>query len=255
VSGTSDDLETEKTIAGLKANAITMLMVQYNYPYSMSEDCYKQLAGATGGAAVLGGGGASLADQVDALVERESRQINRVDLKVDSGCKLNVAFDPAPPYGPMNAPADIGFREKIGAGPSLPAGSHHCTVTAVADGADRATEAINAAVRPSNQCTINGTSGNDRIHGTPGDDVICAGSGDDVVYGGGGHDRVYAGSGNDVVYGGSGDDALYGGSGNDRLYGQGATTDSSASRARPPRRRPRQGPWRRRHGQRHGRRR
>jgi hypothetical protein len=68
-------------------------------------------------------------------------------------------------------------------------------------------------------CTIQGTSGNDRLNGTAGDDVICGEGGDDVLDGGGGRDVVFGDAGDDRVAGGRGDDTLYGGGGDDTLAG------------------------------------
>jgi acetyl esterase/lipase len=70
-------------------------------------------------------------------------------------------------------------------------------------------------------CTINGTSGDDRLVGTNGNDVICGLGGDDAVWGRGGDDVALGGSGDDRLYGGRGDDVLDGGEGSDRLYGGG----------------------------------
>jgi hypothetical protein len=68
-------------------------------------------------------------------------------------------------------------------------------------------------------CTIQGTSGDDRLNGTARDDVICGEGGDDVVDGGGGRDVVFGDAGEDKVAGGRGDDTLYGGEGDDTLAG------------------------------------
>jgi Putative glucoamylase/RTX calcium-binding nonapeptide repeat (4 copies)/Protein of unknown function (DUF3131) len=68
-------------------------------------------------------------------------------------------------------------------------------------------------------CTIQGTSGDDRLNGTARDDVICGEGGEDVVDGGGGRDVVFGDAGDDKVAGGLGDDTLYGGEGDDNLAG------------------------------------
>jgi Putative glucoamylase/RTX calcium-binding nonapeptide repeat (4 copies)/Protein of unknown function (DUF3131) len=68
-------------------------------------------------------------------------------------------------------------------------------------------------------CTIQGTSGDDRLYGTARDDVICGEGGEDVVDGGGGRDVVFGDAGDDRVAGGLGDDTLYGGEGDDNLAG------------------------------------
>jgi Tol biopolymer transport system component len=83
-------------------------------------------------------------------------------------------------------------------------------------------------VRRSNQCRIDGTSGDDFLTGTPyydlvygynGNDSIFAGNGDDVVYGGNGNDQIGGGPGNDLIDGGPGNDILSGSIGNDVIYG------------------------------------
>ncbi|MUN62891.1 hypothetical protein GMA12_07015 [Kocuria sediminis] len=76
-----------------------------------------------------------------------------------------------------------------------------------------------AAPRHGAGCTIQGTSGADRLVGTPQDDVICGEQGDDLVSGGGGDDTVVGGNGQDVLFGGPGADVLQGGNGKDLLIG------------------------------------
>ena len=145
IVGTPDDLETENTIAGLNANNITLLMIRYNNAIPLA--CYKQLAGATGGDAVDAGSGSSLSDEIVSLVNARAAQINRVDLEVScSPPGLSVSFTPPPPYGPFTAPVDISFVETVTA-PAVP-GNFSCTVTAVVDGARRATQVINVNVTP-----------------------------------------------------------------------------------------------------------
>jgi RTX calcium-binding nonapeptide repeat (4 copies) len=77
---------------------------------------------------------------------------------------------------------------------------------------------------PRAECTIAGTSGDDRIEGTRGNDVICGFGGDDVIHGAGGLDVIDGANGDDRMRGGSGDDALLLGlRGNDRLNGNSGT--------------------------------
>ncbi|GEO95536.1 VWA domain-containing protein [Kocuria turfanensis] len=76
-----------------------------------------------------------------------------------------------------------------------------------------------AAPRHGAECTIQGTSGADRLVGTTQDDVICGEQGDDFIFGGGGNDTVVGGNGQDVLFGGPGADVLEGGNGKDLLIG------------------------------------
>jgi hypothetical protein len=68
-------------------------------------------------------------------------------------------------------------------------------------------------------CTIDGTSGDDRLTGTARDDVICAGAGRDRIDGRGGDDAIFGDAGDDRVEGGAGQDTLYGDDGADQLSG------------------------------------
>lgn len=77
------------------------------------------------------------------------------------------------------------------------------------------------SLAPQAECTVVGTSGNDRILGSSGNDVICGLGGNDVVIGGGGRDLVDGADGADRLGGGAGGDLLLGLRGNDRLAGGG----------------------------------
>ena len=67
----------------------------------------------------------------------------------------------------------------------------------------------------SRECTIQGTSGPDRLIGTPGDDVICGGAGKDEIRGRGGDDIIFGDAGHDDIRGNKGDDRILGGRGRD----------------------------------------
>lgn len=131
-------ISSDSEIAGLNANDITLLMI--NYASQLS--CYQQLAGATGGTAVNSGG--DLSGEIIAAINAAGSHITSVNLVVSAGCPLGVSFNPSPPYGPFTAPVDIGFQETITA-PTTP-GSYSCTVTAIVDGTARAVQNINAVV-------------------------------------------------------------------------------------------------------------
>jgi Mg-chelatase subunit ChlD len=125
-------------IAGLNANDITLLMINYGPMLS----CYSQLAGATGGTAVNSGG--NLSPTIISQIQTAASQINSVNLVVSAGCPIGISFNPTPPYGPFTAPVDINFTETITAPTTV--GTYACTVTANVDGTDRAVQTINVTV-------------------------------------------------------------------------------------------------------------
>jgi Mg-chelatase subunit ChlD len=128
-AGISSDTE----IAGLNANEITLLMINYGGVLS----CYQQLAGATGGTAVSAGG--DLSDEIITQIEEAAAHVDEVHLEVVAPCALTITFSPAS-YTNVTAPVDLAFTETITA-PALP-GVYTCTVRAVADGTTRATQQV-----------------------------------------------------------------------------------------------------------------
>ena len=73
--------------------------------------------------------------------------------------------------------------------------------------------------------TIVGGAGDDKLFGMGGDDVVRGGDGNDSVWGNSGHDEVRGGAGNDIVSGGSGNDRIFGGAGDDKLVGNSGDDD------------------------------
>ncbi|MGD1713663.1 calcium-binding protein [Dapis sp. BLCC M172] len=71
----------------------------------------------------------------------------------------------------------------------------------------------------SNNATISGLAGDDRIFGRFGDDELFGGEGDDLIDGGFGNDAILGENGDDVLLGKSGDDFVSGGAGNDIVNG------------------------------------
>ena len=67
--------------------------------------------------------------------------------------------------------------------------------------------------------TLTGGQGRDRIFGEEGADTISGGMGHDRLFGGEGDDVLDGGEGNDLLMGGEGDDTLTGGEGDDTLTG------------------------------------
>jgi hypothetical protein len=160
VPGGGDDLNTSDTIAGLVADDTTLLMIHYQHAgTSTTLGCYEDLAAATGGDAVSGGGASDLSQLIVDAIEAAAASIDEVRLDVSGPlCQtpagLNVIFSPPnpPPYGPFTAPVDINFQETITA-PTVP-GNYSCVVTAVVDGTPRATQEINVTVTAGPPATL-----------------------------------------------------------------------------------------------------
>lgn len=160
VAGGGDDINTSAAIAGMTANEITLLMIHYSHTgTSVGIACYEDLAAATGGDAVSGGGASDLSALILGEIGDAAAQIDEVELVVSgASCQtpagLNIAFDPPnpPAYGPFTAPVDISFQETITA-PTAP-GNYSCTVTAVVDGTPRAEQLINVTVTPGDPATL-----------------------------------------------------------------------------------------------------
>ena len=133
-------ISSDSEIAGLKANDITLLMINYGGVLS----CYQQLAGATGGTAVNAGG--DLSGEIISQIKAAAAHIDTVNLVVSGACPpVGISFNPAPPYGPFTAPVDIKFDETISV-PILAPGVYSCAVTAVVDGTPRAIQHVNVTV-------------------------------------------------------------------------------------------------------------
>lgn len=67
--------------------------------------------------------------------------------------------------------------------------------------------------------TITGGAGNDKIWTGSGADTIDAGAGNDHVKSGFGNDSITGGDGTDILSGQDGNDVIYGGLGNDQIFG------------------------------------
>jgi Ca2+-binding RTX toxin-like protein len=67
--------------------------------------------------------------------------------------------------------------------------------------------------------SMNGQDGNDVLRGGDGNDDIRGDDGDDALFGDGGNDALFGESGHDTLEGGAGDDELEGGRGEDVLRG------------------------------------
>ena len=149
--GGGDDLNTAGTIAGLNADNTTLLMIAYDTGPDNVLPCYESMAGATGGDAVAAGG----AGTISAFIIAEAAEVPyTVNLAVNAGCLLNIAFSPAPPYGPFSGPSHPTFAETITA-PTTP-GNYTCTVTAVMNpgGPTTAVQTVNVTVTPGPPATL-----------------------------------------------------------------------------------------------------
>lgn len=87
-----------------------------------------------------------------------------------------------------------------------------------------AKEATKPATATDND-TITGGLGNDKLFGLAGDDVVSGGQGDDQVWGNSGNDVLRGGAGDDKVSGGAGNDRIFGGNGDDVLSGESGDDD------------------------------
>jgi Ca2+-binding RTX toxin-like protein len=67
--------------------------------------------------------------------------------------------------------------------------------------------------------TIDGKGGNDKIYALAGNDFVQGGDGNDAIYGDLGNDVIYGGAGGDKIYGDAGNDTLVGGADNDKIFG------------------------------------
>ncbi len=107
-------INSDTEIAGLNANDITLLMINYDAVLT----CYQQLSGGTGGTAVNAGG--DLSGEIISQIQAAAAHIDSVDLVVSGACPpVGISFNPTPPYGPFTAPVDILFDEMITA-PTTP---------------------------------------------------------------------------------------------------------------------------------------
>lgn len=142
----ADNLKTAATIAGLRANNTTLSVVTYTTNEAVTA-CLKALAEATGGSQVPRGDTGSLLTLIQNLVTQQAQRIDRIEFRVDKPEGWTVTFTPPTPYGPFTAPRDIPFEETITVPEGEAIGSYQITVTALVDGAERATQTVNVDVK------------------------------------------------------------------------------------------------------------
>ena len=148
--GTSDDLRTQETLDGLKANNTNVSFVTYNPGGGTSgtADCHAQMALYAGGQQTTHGATDSLADEIVALVKQAAARVDQVELTVQPESFASwVSFDPPPPYGPFTTPRDVPYNMTISVPEGTAPGTKTFTVRAEADGAVRATQTVTITVR------------------------------------------------------------------------------------------------------------
>jgi hypothetical protein len=151
-SGGGDDLTTAATIAGLKANKITLLMIRYTTGgVSVALPCYVDMANATGGTAVDDSGAGTIGPFIIANAKLVPYT---ADLVVSAGCPIGFSFNPAFPTGSLTGPQTIPFVETITAPTTV--GNYTCTITAVTTpgGPTSAVEKVNVEVTPAEPATL-----------------------------------------------------------------------------------------------------
>jgi hypothetical protein len=152
VAGGGDDLTTAATLAGLSANAITLLMVRYTTGgVSVGLPCYQSLAAATGGTAVDD----LAAGTIGPFIVANAKLVPyTADLVVSAGCPIGFSFNPAFPTGSLTGPQSIPFVETITAPTTV--GSYTCTITATTDpgGPTSAVETVDLTVTPGDPATL-----------------------------------------------------------------------------------------------------
>ena len=72
---------------------------------------------------------------------------------------------------------------------------------------------------PTENSTVNGLAGADKLFGSLFNDTLDGGTGNDTLFGRDGNDRLSGGDGHDTLSGGNGNDTLSGGAGNDTVLG------------------------------------
>jgi hypothetical protein len=145
--GTADDLQTETVLAGLHDDNIKLLMILYPNGFdNTSRLCYHQLAIAADGAEFVGGENKDLSQKVVIAVRSVSTHLDAVELRLNTGCPLQVTSDPASPLGPVDTPNNLSFSETVTAPPSLAPGDYTCTLKGVGDGVERAVQTIHITV-------------------------------------------------------------------------------------------------------------
>jgi hypothetical protein len=165
----ADDLKTQQTLDGLKANNTNVSFVTYNPGGGTAgaTECHQQMATYAGGLQVTHGATDSLADQIVALVKQAAAKVDRVTFAVEPtatppNCTSawippETAFSPPLPYGPFIAPRDVPYNMTITVPPGTPTGTYSCIVRALADTSPRAEQTVTITVSPQAASAVNVT--------------------------------------------------------------------------------------------------
>ena len=113
---------------------------------------------------------------------------------------------------------DVGQSNARVLDPNLGYGDDADDTSGPDDGTDGVDEPVTVPAASEND-TLSGGSGHDKVYGMAGNDRMDGGDGDDQIWGNSGNDVADGGRGNDTLSGGKGDDDLSGGTGRDVLTG------------------------------------
>lgn len=119
----------------------------------------------------------------------------------------------------VSAGGDVAYADTGGQIVVDPAGAEGAATLFEGSGPDWGVVGAAPPPPPTDDCTIKGTEGKDKLVGTAGADVICGFGENDVLLGNGGNDVLRGGDGEDDLAGGPGVDTLDGGEDDDALRG------------------------------------
>jgi hypothetical protein len=155
IVGTADDLGTLPSLSQLKATHTNVSFVTYNPGAGPDNNvvCQSVLAAFTGGSEVTHDAGTTgLGDQIVSLINQAAARIDQVTFSVSkvSGPAVDnpsswFSFDP-PTLGPATAPVNIPYDTTVSVPAGQALGQYVFRITAVADGAPRASQDVTVNV-------------------------------------------------------------------------------------------------------------
>jgi hypothetical protein len=155
IVGTADDLGTLPSLMQLKAAHTNLSFVTYNVGSGPANTvaCHRVMAALTGGSQVSHDAGtASLGDQIVTLINQAAARVDQVAFTVSQLSGTPVAtpsswfsFDPST-LGPATAPVDIPYDTTVSVPAGQALGQYVFRITAVADGAPRASQDVTVNV-------------------------------------------------------------------------------------------------------------